>query len=191
MDQAGTLEGLSEVWVNEAGIANIVPFAELIKIVRVTFDSEKSDKFTVHTKEGPVELSNNEAGMPYIDLDKSEERAALCFVQTIRQNYEGYTKCEVEAARRAREVQAMVGQPPDREFRKMVSSNRIPNCPITVEAVEHSNKLFGPDLAEVRGRTVRERTEHVHILNTCRYHEQPVIACAREEARASFTSRWV
>ena len=64
MDQAGMLEGLGEVWLNKTGIANIMPFVELIKIVRVTFDSEKSNKFTVHTKEEPVELRNNEAGMP-------------------------------------------------------------------------------------------------------------------------------
>jgi hypothetical protein len=35
--------------------------------------------------------------------------------------------------------------------------------PITPLAVEHFHKLFGPDLAGVRGRTVRKRPEHVHI----------------------------
>jgi hypothetical protein len=140
-----------------------LPFAELIKIVKVTFDSSKSDRFVVHTKEGPVELMNNEAGMPYIDMEKCEERAALCFVQTIRERYEGYTKREVMAARSAREAQAMMGHPTDREFRNMVRTNMIQNCPITVEAVDHSNKLFGPDLAGVRGRTVREKQAHVHV----------------------------
>lgn len=87
MNQASLFKGLIKVWINKAGIANILSFAELIKTVRVTFDSDKSDKFTVHTKEGPVELRKNQSGMPHIDRDKCKERAALCFVQTIREQY--------------------------------------------------------------------------------------------------------
>jgi hypothetical protein len=85
MKEAGSIGALDKVWVNEEGITNIIPLSELIKICRVTFHSGTSDRFTVHTKEGPVELCNNEAGMPYIDLEKAEERAALCFVQTMRE----------------------------------------------------------------------------------------------------------
>ncbi|KAL7503385.1 hypothetical protein ACHAXN_001183 [Cyclotella atomus] len=149
MDQAGSLGAISEVWVNKC---------KHLAFCRAHQDSQ------VHTKEGPVmELMSNEAGMPYIDMEKCEERVALCFVQTIRERYEGYTKQEIEAARSAREAQAMMGHPTDREFRNMVRTNMIQNCPITVEAVDHSNKLFGPDLAGVRGRTVREKQAHVHV----------------------------
>jgi hypothetical protein len=105
MNEAGSIGSLDKVWLNEEGIANILPLSELIKICRVTFDSEKSDRFTVHTKAGPVELSNNEAGMPYIDLEKADQRAALCFVQTMRERFEGYTRREVLDARAASRAQ--------------------------------------------------------------------------------------
>ena len=101
MNQSGSLGAIKDMWLNEDGIASILPLSELIKICRVTFDSATSDRFTVHTKAGPVELCNNEAGMPYIDLDKSEERVALCLVQTVRERYEGFTKREVTEAREA------------------------------------------------------------------------------------------
>jgi hypothetical protein len=161
MGESGTLGGLKNVWVNQGGIANILPFSQLIKMCRVTFDSEHGDHFVVHTEDGPVSLKNNEVGMPYIDLEKSEERAAICLIQTIRERYEGFTRREIEDAKAAREAQAMIGGPPDREFQHLVRTN--PMLPITPLAVEHSNKLFGPDLAGVRGRTVRKRPEHVHI----------------------------
>jgi hypothetical protein len=119
MGESGKLEGLKDVWINQDGIANIVPFSVLIKICRVTFDSDEGDQFVVHTKEGPVRLKNNEVGMPYIDLEDTSERAALCFVQTVRERYEGFTRREVQEARAAREAQAMIGHPTDREFRNM------------------------------------------------------------------------
>jgi hypothetical protein len=68
MGESGSLEGLKNVWVNESGIANIIPFSELIKMCRVTFDSEAGNQFVVHTKDGAVPLQNNEVGMPYIDI---------------------------------------------------------------------------------------------------------------------------
>jgi hypothetical protein len=161
MGETGHLGKLNKAWVNRGGIANIVPFNELIKHCRVTFDSTEGNNFVVHTKDGSVALHNNEAGMPYIDLEESSERAALCFIQTIREQFEGFTKREIEAARAAREAQAMIGHPPDREFKQLVS--RDPMLPVTPQAVDHANKLFGPDLAGVRGRTVRKRPEHVAI----------------------------
>jgi hypothetical protein len=44
----------------------------------------------------------------------------------------------------------------------------ITNCPITVSAAENANLIFGPDLAGVRGRTVRRppdavRTDYVQL----------------------------
>jgi hypothetical protein len=163
MGESGKLEGLKDVWINQDGIANIVPFSVLIKICRVTFDSDEGDQFVVHTKEGPVRLKNNEVGMPYIDLEDTSERAALCFVQTVRERYEGFTRREVQEARAAREAQAMIGHPTDREFRNMVRTNMIPNCPVTTVAIDNANKIWGPDLAGVRGRRTRQRPEHVKI----------------------------
>jgi hypothetical protein len=45
--------------------------------------------------------------MPYIDLERADQRAALCFVQTIRERYEGYTHREVKDARAASRAQAV------------------------------------------------------------------------------------
>ena len=166
MGESGSLGKVKNVWVNKGGIANILPFSELIKICRVTFDSDKSDQFVVHTEEGPVSLRNNEVGMPYIDLEKSDERAALCFVQTVRDRYEGFTKREVKEAMAARETQAMIGHPPDRAFKDMVRDNMIPDCPVTLTAIDNANKIWGPNLAGLRGRRTRKKPDHVAIEYT-------------------------
>ena len=64
---------------------------------------------------------------------------------------EGYTAREVKGAHAARVAQAMLGHLTDGDFLGMVRLNMIENCPITESAVVNANRIFGPDLAGVRG----------------------------------------
>jgi hypothetical protein len=52
----------------------------------------------------------------------------------------------------------------------MVSSNMIKNCPVTLTDVANANTIFGPDLATLKGKTVRitpppVATDYVQIPN--------------------------
>jgi hypothetical protein len=126
----------------------------------------------VHTQRGEVLYYKDEQGLPYINLEGSAQDAAMMLVQEhvgtnefnkgkgmslvqkVRRNYEGYTKKEVLQAKEARRLQAMLGNPSEKDFKGMVSSNIIPNCPITLSNVTNALKIFGPDLASVCGKTV-------------------------------------
>jgi hypothetical protein len=72
------------------------------------------------------------------------------FVQTVRRNYEGYTKQEVLQAKAARQGQAMLGNPSEKDYQGLVSGNLINNCPIFSSNVSNAPAIFGPDLASVR-----------------------------------------
>ena len=103
----------------------------------------------VHTLKGEVRFYKDEQGLPYLDLKESSEAAvmllqqgqdprkepeherAVTLVQTVRGNYEGYTKCKVLKAKEARRAQAMMGNPSEKDYKTMVSNNLIPECPIT------------------------------------------------------------
>ena len=63
--------------------------------------------------------------MPYINLTKSDENAATLLVQTVRKNYERYTKKEVLQAKEARQGQGMIVSPIESDYKAMVSSNMI------------------------------------------------------------------
>ncbi len=76
---------------------------------------------------------------------------------------EDFTKREIEEAKEACEAQGMLGHPTDRKFLGMVRVNMINNCDITETAVKNANTIFGPDLAGVRGRTVRRAPESLRI----------------------------
>jgi hypothetical protein len=117
--------------------------------------------FVIHSDQGDIVVNNNGIGMPYLDIMELKAEVALCFVQTVRGNMEGYTACKIEDARAAQAAQAMLGHPVDQDFLGTVGANLIDNCPITESAIINANQIFGPDLAGVRGRTVRRPPESV------------------------------
>ena len=88
---------------------------------------------------------------------------AAMFVNTISDNYEGYTKREILKAHEARRFQQMIGNPSERDYQGMVREKLIANCPVTVTDVKNAHQLFGPDLANLRGKTVRRRPDHVAV----------------------------
>jgi len=132
-----------------------------------------------HTPKGEVRFHKNEHGLPYIDLGESDAEAAMMllqremqehketqdskvlFVQTVSGNNEGYTKREVTQAKEAHRAQAMMGNPREKDYKGMVSNNLIANCPITSHDVTNARTIFGPDLASIRGKTVRRAPEPV------------------------------
>ncbi len=172
MNEVGSLGKLDGMLLNEGGIANIVPLKMISKIWRITYDSSggmNAGHFVIHTDQGNIVVRKNPKGMPYINLKTVEGEVALDFIQTIRGNYDGFTRREVEEARAAREAQGMLGHPTDRNFLGMVRGNMVSNCPVTVSAAQNANQIFGPNLAGVRGRTVRRppdavRTDYVQLL---------------------------
>jgi hypothetical protein len=65
----------------------------------------------------------------------------------------------------------MIATPSTRDFNALVRLNMIPDCPITNENIKHADTLFGPDLATIRGKTVRRKptrvvTDYVDIPRT-------------------------
>ena len=162
--------GNLKVWYLPEGIANIISMHELESLYRITYDSW-AGYYVVHTPEGEVRFYKDEQGLPYLDLEESSEAGTLLLmrrqgetcdrdkglsmVQTVRGNYEGYTKREVLRAKEARRAQAMMGNPSEKDYGGMVSNNMIPNCPVARSDIANAKAIFGPDLPSVRGKTVR------------------------------------
>ena len=118
----------------------------------------------MHMAQGQMNFHKDEQGLPYIDLEQSgcmaaimlmqnasqqsTESEGMALVQTVRENYEGYTKREVLRVKEAHCAQAMIGNPSKGDFRGMVSSNMIKNCSITPSDIA-AKEIFGPALASV------------------------------------------
>jgi hypothetical protein len=169
--------GWLNAWYLPDGIANIFSMHELEKLYRITYDSWEGF-YVVHTPRGEVHFHKDEHGLPFIDLAESGREAArmlmqlskdahegeenegegadaLSFVQTVRGNYEGYTRREILKAKEARRAQTMLGSPSEKDLQGLVSSNMIENCPFTSTDMSNAKAIYGPDIARTRGATMR------------------------------------
>jgi hypothetical protein len=64
----------------------------------------------------------------------------------------------------------MIGNPSKGDYRGLVRSNMISNCPIAPTNITNARAIFGPDLASVQGKTVRRTPAPVvadHVAGPC------------------------
>ncbi len=149
---------------NPHGIANVVSLHKTKQHHRVTYDSwDRGSVFQVHTDGGIVEFKPSRRGLHYHDVSDPSSNVGLMLINTVRENFKGYTRHDVERAREAQRIQGMIGNPTEREFAGMVREKLLTNCPITVCDVENANQFFGPDLANLSGKTTRAKLDHVRV----------------------------
>jgi hypothetical protein len=96
-------------------------------------------------------FQQSHSGMYYHD---TKDRAVV-MLNTVKENREGYTHKEFERAKVARRALGMVWYPSPEDFTNMVRANMIRNFPVTPTDITASEKIFGPDVASLKGKTVR------------------------------------
>ena len=104
---------------------------------------------------------NSSQALHYHDVSNASSNIELMLVNTVRENFEGYSRHEVKKAKEARRIQDMIANPTKREFAGMVREQLLTNCPVTVRDIDNANRIFGPDLANLRGKTTRTKPECV------------------------------
>ena len=159
------------VWFDDRAIANIFGLCDLKKKYRVTYDSEIEDAFIVHDKEkGNIKFSCTEEGLYAFtpsesyrkNLDKNETTLATdCLIASVEENKKGYTERQFKRAKEARALYHKVGTPTVENFKALIRQNLIQNCPVTVEDIIIAEKIFGPDISSLKGKSTRTKPKPV------------------------------
>jgi Zinc knuckle len=156
----GDLPGYGTVWYDPNSIANILSLKRVASKYRVMFDSEDGGVFIVTKPDGTVfKFQASDGGLFYLDTTepKITKPAATVLVQTVANNKVNYTNEDYMKAVRARELQVNIGRPSTRQFIKIVSTNQLPNCPVTKADILAAEHIFGPDVGSLKGKTVRRK----------------------------------
>ncbi len=117
----------------------------------------------MHTKECIVEFKPSNRGLHYHDVSDENSNIEMMLVNTVRGNFKGYTCHDIERAKEARCIQGMIANPTEKEFAGMVCERLLTNCPVTVCNVDNANRIFGPDLANLRGKTIGTKPDRVRV----------------------------
>jgi hypothetical protein len=139
---------------NPKSIANVLSLHLVKQKHQVTYNSwDCNGVFVVHTPKSMVEFKLSEKGLHYIDMSKERDSVRhmlvnietdnkmtssdeqFVMVNTMRGNFEGYTKHDIKKAQEARCLLGMIGNPTGCEFKGMVREKLIANCPVTVRDI--------------------------------------------------------
>jgi len=118
-----------------------------------------------------IEFAPTVKGLHAINLRENPDAAYLLVndtdlafhspVQTVCRNYEGFTKKQVQRATLACRIMGMIGAPTEHEYQGLVHQNVLQDCPIKPSDIANAHKNFGPDQANIRGKTVRRKPVHI------------------------------
>ena len=164
----GDLKNFGPVWYNPESIANILSHADVAKKYRITSDSAIERAFHVHRNDGTLmTFTESPSGLYFFDAvtavnDRTNQKVAdYSFVITVVGNKQRFHRREFEGAERARKLCRQLGHPSEAHFARILSNNLIRNCPVTVDDAKRAVMIYGPDIASLKGKSVKGPAQHV------------------------------
>ena len=150
------------VYLQEESPANLFSYALLREEAdRIEYDFEVDEfKVTYHGRA----LTFRRYGAIYACDTRDCANSALCSaMETIAGNEQLYSKAEVARARKAKALSAKLGYPSIKDYAKMVRTGVLPSeHGVTVADIHRAQRIYGPDLASVRGKTTARKPDPVN-----------------------------
>lgn len=164
-NQVGELPGYGMVWYHPDGIANILSLRNVKRHYRITYDSETDNCFVVHKMNGTNRIfRESDRGLYFYDAaEGADYNTGTVLVETVAANKSKYTQRDYSHAVLARKLQAIIGRPSLKQFKKILDTGLLPNCPLTSQDAMAAEYIFGKDLGSIKGKTTRQQPEHVPI----------------------------
>jgi hypothetical protein len=85
-----------------------------------------------------MEFKPSSCGLHYHDVSDPSSKVELMLLNTVRENFERYTRQDVERAREAHCIQGMIANSTKREFAGMVREKLLTNCPNIIRSIDHA-----------------------------------------------------
>jgi hypothetical protein len=103
-------------------------------------------------------------------------------VKSVKENKLLYTDRQIQRAKLARSIYHAIRMPSLKDFKMIITSNTIKNVPITINDINISEKVFGPDIGALKGKTTRQKpapvvSYYVEIPKELVYNHQSVVLC--------------
>ena len=84
---------------------------------------------------------------------------------TVEDNVIRHAKQQKEKAKEARKSHHTIGAPTIRNFKHIIKSDQMRNCPVTLEDIDEAEKIHGKDILHIKGKTTRQNPTSTTIMN--------------------------
>jgi hypothetical protein len=144
------------VWYSPGGIVNILSLKVVAKYYDVEYVSRTEDAFIVTGPNGvKVKFEPTAKGLYACSVRQGgSDSDAWAFINLVDDIKGEYTKREYRDAALARKVQNIMMFPNARAYSRIVDSNQLANCPVKRSNITAAERIFGPNLSGLKGKTV-------------------------------------
>ena len=129
-----------EAWLNKKGIANVFSIPTLKRQgMHITYNSDDGNYVVLDRRGTAIKFHEDKEGLRIIGVKQD-----VAFVQTMRFNYKGFKKREVETAALAHEAGGCVEHPSEQDLEFLVSTKSLDDMPFTSTDILNAKKIFRP-----------------------------------------------
>jgi hypothetical protein len=104
------------------------------------------------------EFKMHKSGIHYYD---PREEQHLTFVNTVLENKTGFTKWKIKCAEIARNMYTTLSYSSMKDLKWVIRSNQIKGYPVTIQEIYVATKIWGNNIAALKGKTTRSKTHPV------------------------------
>jgi hypothetical protein len=85
----------------------------------------------------------------------------MTFVNTVSENKTGFTKRQIKCAEITRNLYKTLSYPSMKDFKWVIWSNKIKDCPVTIQYIDVATEIWGKNITALKGKTTRRKTHPV------------------------------
>ena len=96
---------------------------------------------------------------PHTDMKRHQSHV----IDTVKGNMEGFTERQVSYAELASKAAAILAYSTEENLKYTLRQKLFKNCPLTVDDVNNAEKIFGKDVAAMKGKLTRKKPNPVRV----------------------------
>jgi hypothetical protein len=161
------VKDFGEVWYNPNAVTNIYSMAEMEDKYHIKYNEGEFIDNLPHTT---ATFKRNDRGLyafipplskttaitaPFNAVQLNEH--AITPMDSVEENKLLYTDRQFERAKQARQLYHALGTPSTNDFKAIITMNAIKNLPVTINDINLAEKIFGPDIGALKGKTTLTR----------------------------------
>jgi hypothetical protein len=91
----------------------------------------------------------------------NDDDSAFTFINTVSENKTGFMKRQIKDVENARSLYSKLNYPSWKDFKWIIRSNQIKDCPVTVEHVDTALKIWGKNVVALKGKITQTKPDPV------------------------------
>jgi hypothetical protein len=143
------------------GVANILSLALLAKTKRVLMDTAIKNAFYVFNEDGSyIKFIPSNNGMYCLDIGSDDNnKPHVMTIQIVKDEQLKFSNIDCTRAEAIRKLQEVLACPSDFDLANAVEHNITGNNPFTRRDVRIAKQIYGPDVAALKGKTVKQQSK--------------------------------